>query len=192
VSNAQLQFTRCLNGFTMKEISRTLLRINLLIVCTVALLLASSRASLAQSQTQALSADAPATETERQFDEAASAHKVELEDLLRYRGVMSRFSDLRKMRESAPAHRWVPDVLRSYYLPGTTLLFYGFHSERLSTWLTTSEGIIAHATVPTSEDQLASAINDLRLSLGVEAIILSRSPRRRLIRRCRCRGRATN
>ncbi len=150
-----------------------MLRIKLLL-CALCFVLAGGRVASAQTP-QAHPGDVGVTESEEQFDEAARAHKVELHDLGIYRGVPM----IVTTRSASPAHGWVPEVLREYYLPGTSVLFYGFHSGQLSTWLITSEGIIAHQTVTTSADQLAAVINDLRLSLDVEAISLSRAPIRR-------------
>ena len=123
-------------------------------------------------QAQAQSENSQATELEKEFDLAAGAHKVELEDLYRTRGV----PPLVGLRGSLAAHRLIPGVLRDHFLPGTALLFYSFHAERLSVWLVTAEGIAAHETESVSAAKLAEAINNLRRSLGVESISVSRSP----------------
>ena len=100
-----------------------------------------------------------------------------------HRGSQRRLAAMRGLPPPPPPPPTIAEVAAYLgapgYAPGTALLLYHFDGGRLLSWLIDDHGLSAFATVAASEADVATANADLRLSLGVEAVALTRAPRLR-------------
>ncbi|MCU1267898.1 MAG: hypothetical protein JWM21_4216 [Acidobacteria bacterium] len=109
-----------------------------------------------------------------EFDHAAEKHRVEVETLL---------TNKEAPRPAFPTgsadHETVPAALRNFPA-ATALLFYdyGERDGKLQIWLLKSSGIRQSVVLEKQRGDLEKAIASLRQALGVEALQLTRSPRR--------------
>ncbi|MBV9211217.1 MAG: CHAT domain-containing protein, partial [Acidobacteria bacterium] len=129
---------------------------------------------------------------ERELNEALAQYKVELEELSKSRGMdfravtripFSSDDDSYLLRGVQPINyernlssRQISGALDNYPAQ-TAVLFYSYKGDALRIWLIDSRGIQASHEANVSRASLASAISNLRASLGVEALQLKRTPR---------------
>jgi CHAT domain-containing protein len=113
------------------------------------------------------------------FNLAAAKHKRELNNL-----ILSRSVDLIYINDASAksiarvlgtrSERW---SYHAGYPENTALLFYSYEQDNISVWLVDKSGIKAYSKRKISEQQINVAISNLRSSLGVDSLQLSRAPR---------------
>ncbi len=112
------------------------------------------------------------------FDKAATKHKQELRSLWQARAApevrlpdvtVKSLSALLAMRTGASGIG---------YLARTGILFYSYDDGALHTWLVNENGVRAYERIVLTQKQIATAITNLRNSLGVEALQRARTPRK--------------
>lgn len=136
---------------------------------------AEKRYALTQEQNQ--------SDIAKLFDQAAAKHKRELFDLRASRAQPLIFLPDATSENVAE----VLSVRRNYsygreeatYLDKTAVLFYSYDKENLQIWLVNKDGIQAYHKQKISEKQINEAITNLRNSLGVDSLQLTRTPHRR-------------
>jgi hypothetical protein len=115
------------------------------------------------------------------FDQAAAKHKRELEDLWDRRGTprlnlsnVSSKSVARILSERTTTIDY--SATEATYLDNTAVLFYSYDRENLQIWLVDERSIQAYSKRRISENQINEAITNLRDSMGIDSLQLSRSP----------------
>jgi hypothetical protein len=115
------------------------------------------------------------------FDQAAAKHKRELEDLWNSRGgprlKLSNVSSESVARILSQKTTNIDySATEATYLDNTAVLFYSYDRENLQIWLVDERSIQAYFKRRISENQINEAITNLRDSMGIDSLQLSRSP----------------
>ncbi len=115
------------------------------------------------------------------FDQAAAKHKRELEDLWDRRGTprlnLSNVSSKSVARILSQRTTNIDySATEATYLDNTAVLFYSYDRENLQIWLVDERSIQAYSKRRISENQINEAITNLRDSMGIDSLQLSRSP----------------
>jgi hypothetical protein len=111
---------------------------------------------------------------ETAFPEASRFHNRDLGDLFKTRGLSAPAMKAISVAEAA-AFLERKDAAAPYP-PGTSILFYDQRDGELRAWLIGREGLLAASRQPVTPVALAQAIRNLRLSLNVDGIDVSRAP----------------
>src|ERR1044072_2264906 len=145
--------------------------------CSLLLLLLLCYQPLVALRSQTLSRKSE-DEIVARFDKAAAKHKEELKNL--------------RQTRAAPEIRLPNVTLKSLsavlakgeaasgvgYLARTGILFYSYDEGALNTWLVDESGGRAYDRKVLTQEQIGTAIANLRNSLGVESLQRARTPRR--------------
>lgn len=125
------------------------------------------------------------------FDQAAAKHKKELDNLWRTRAE-PRISSFRFQASSESVVKilsvnptdinfepWERGLKEAIYPDGAALLFYSYDQEHLQIWLVDKRGIQSYHKQKISKNQINEAITNLRESMNVDSLQLTRAPRPR-------------